>query len=103
MSDRTDFRNFKPSHELESFTNSILSQLLSRAPYGASITSMLERIGEIYYCRVEIGSKSGTFKTRIVAKSPQSAIERARSQILVQLSRWRQTRFTVAPLAATPA
>lgn len=89
------FKNFSVSDELESYANRCLSRVMDLAPYGASVSAVLERSGdgEQFSGHVEIWSKWGPFFVSVVGSDPKVAVDRLIEKMQEKLEAWHSRRF----------
>ena len=84
------FIGFEPTNGFQLYTDALLAGLLDLAPQKAAGRSTVRKIDEGYSCSLSIVSPGMHFKTTTVCERPQSALEKAQSQLFRQLARWRK-------------
>ena len=89
------FKSCEVSDDLETFANMSLSRVMELAPYGASVSAILERSerGDGYAGHIEIISKWGPFFVSTVGHDAKLTIDRLLEKMQEKLETWHSRRF----------
>lgn len=89
------FKNCTLPEELVSYANMSLSRVMDLAPYGASVSAILEKSerGNDYSGHIEIVSKWGPFFVTAVSHDAKAVIDRLLEKMQEKLETWHSRRF----------
>ncbi|MEW6056637.1 MAG: hypothetical protein AB1540_08475 [Bdellovibrionota bacterium] len=87
------FKNCEIADEVESYANTCLSRVMDLAPYGASVSAVLEKSGDKYSGHIEVCSKWGPFFVSVVGNDPKLTIDRLLEKMQEKLETWHSRRF----------
>lgn len=92
------FKGFEHTGDFESYANASLSRVMDFAPYGASVSAMIEKSGERYCGHIEVCSKWGPFFVSASAASPADVLDRLLRKMQGKLQTWHERRFSAPRL-----
>lgn len=70
------FKDLKPDHELETYSNAALNRVMDKAPFGATASATVERRDNLYEAHAEIVSKWGPILASVHASDPRTAVNK---------------------------
>ncbi|MCO5143881.1 MAG: hypothetical protein M9962_12390 [Oligoflexia bacterium] len=88
-----NFKGFNPDDALKNKAYLIMDEIIERSPSDAKVVAIMEKIGEHYYCNIEVGSISFPFTVETSHRLASVALEKAQVIVLRKLERWCKSRL----------